>query len=58
MSKNKKGLFQRLVGNKPPQKSTCCCSFELEELPEEDAGSKNKKESSEDMQKDGARDEI
>jgi len=30
----KKGLFERLVGSKRAKKSSCCCSFEIEELPE------------------------
>lgn len=31
----KKGLFGRLVGSKKVKKSSCCGSFELEEIPEE-----------------------
>lgn len=31
----KKGLFARLAGTKKPQKSACCCNFEVEEIPEE-----------------------
>lgn len=39
--KEKKSIFGRLGGNK--KKGSCCCSFELEEIPEED--SKNGDES-------------
>ena len=39
-----KGLFRRLVGSKKAPKSSCCCSVELEELPEENADNKNEKE--------------
>lgn len=31
----KKGFFQRLTGNNKPKKNSCCCSIELEEIPEE-----------------------
>lgn len=31
----KKGLFQRLTGNNKIKKNSCCCSIELEEIPEE-----------------------
>ena len=31
----KKGLFQRLTTVSKPKKSSCCCSIELEEIPEE-----------------------
>ena len=37
----KKGLFDRLNGNKKAKKSSCCGSFEIEEIPEEN---KDKKE--------------
>jgi hypothetical protein len=31
----KKGLFQRLTAFSKPKKNSCCCSIELEEIPEE-----------------------
>lgn len=31
----KKGLFDRLNGNKKTKKSSCCCNFKVEEIPEE-----------------------
>ena len=46
MKNEKKGLFGRLVGDKKTKKSSCCCSFEIEELPEENADNKNEKISS------------
>ena len=48
MSENeKKGLFYRLKDNKKPKKSSCCCNFELEEIPEEKEESKDEKNSKE-----------
>lgn len=44
-SNEKKGLFARLNGIKKPKKSSCCCNFEVEEVPEEGKEDKNKKES-------------
>jgi len=43
MENEKKGLFERLTGNKKVKKSSCCGSFEIEELPEENADNKNDK---------------
>ncbi len=31
----KKGLFARLIGEKKSKKSSCCSSFEIEEIPED-----------------------
>lgn len=39
----KKGLFERLMGNKKAKKSSCCGSIELEEIPEENTDNKNEK---------------
>ena len=44
----KKGLFGRLAGNKNTKKSSCCCNFEVEELPEENSGNKDEKETKKD----------
>ena len=38
----KKGLLERLLGSKKEKKGSCCCNFEVEEIPEEND---NKKES-------------
>ena len=45
MEKEKKGLFERLAGGKKAQKSPCC-SFQIEELPEEMAAKKEGEDSS------------
>lgn len=37
----KKGLFARLTENKKTKKSSCCGSFEFEEIPESDINDKN-----------------
>lgn len=37
----KKGLLGHLTGGKKPKKSSCCGSFEIEEIPEENADNKN-----------------
>ena len=42
----KKGLFYRLRDNKKPKKSSCCCNFELEEIPEEKEENKDEGETS------------
>lgn len=39
----KKGLFARLNGNKNTKKSSCCGSFVIEEIPEEDKEKENEK---------------
>ena len=44
----KKGFFERLFGSKETKKCSCCCNFEVEELPEENTDDKNEKESSKD----------
>lgn len=44
--KKKKGLFSRLVGSNKTKKGSCCCSFEVEEIPDEDADNKDSKDSS------------
>lgn len=31
----KKGLLNRLTAGKKAKKSSCCCNFEIEEIPEE-----------------------
>lgn len=31
----KKGLFKLLIGVKKQKKKSCCCNFEVEEIPEE-----------------------
>lgn len=46
----KKGLFERLVSNKNTIKS-CCCNFEVEEIPEENAENKNENEAKKDKRK-------
>jgi len=45
MEKEKKGIFERLTGGKKAKKSPCCCSFEIEELPEETADKKEGEDS-------------
>lgn len=32
--KEKKGLFERLLGKKKEKKGSCCCNIELEEVPD------------------------
>lgn len=32
----KKGIFTRLNENKKAKKGSCCCNFEVEEIPEEE----------------------
>ncbi|NSW92706.1 MAG: hypothetical protein HPY74_19030 [Firmicutes bacterium] len=39
----KKGLFDRLTGSRKAKKSSCCCNFEIEELPDENTNSKTQK---------------
>lgn len=39
----KKGLFDRLNGNKKAKESSCCCNFEVEEIPEDNNENKNEK---------------
>ena len=39
----KKGLFERLIGSKKVKKDSCCCSFEIEELPENKEYNTNEK---------------
>lgn len=39
---NKKpGFFKKLAGIDKEKKGSCCCNFELEEVPEENAGTEN-----------------
>jgi len=42
--KEKNGIFNVLKGKKKDKKSSCCCSFEIEELPE-DKNDNNTKDS-------------
>jgi len=42
-----KRLLRRLVGNKNSKRS-CCCNFEVEELPEENSDNKDMKETKKD----------
>lgn len=35
MKKDKKGLFERLLGGKKAKSGSCCGGFELEEIPNE-----------------------
>lgn len=44
-NEKKKGLLERLFGSNKDKKGSCCGSFELEELPEENAENKNQKNS-------------
>ena len=37
----KKGLLERLFGNKETKENSCCCNFEVEEIPEENNTDKN-----------------
>jgi len=46
--KEKKGLFQRMMGRKKAKKSPCCGGFEIEEIPEENADTDNEKKAKED----------
>ena len=39
----KKGLFDRLNGIKKAKKKSCCCNFEIEEIPEEKNEKKDEK---------------
>lgn len=39
----KKGLFDHLAGKKKTKKSSCCGSFEIEEIPDENIDDKNEK---------------
>lgn len=39
--KEKMNLFARLTGNKKTKKNSCCCNFEVEEIPEEDKKNTN-----------------
>lgn len=41
----KKGLFERLIGSKKDKKSSCCCSFQIEELPDKNVDNKDSKKS-------------
>lgn len=36
----KKGLFGRLLGTKKPEKSSCCGSFRIEAIPDDEADEK------------------
>lgn len=44
----KKGLFERLAGSKKTKKSSCCGSFQIEEIPEENNDNKSEKKSPKD----------
>ena len=44
----KKGLFARLVENMKTKKSSCCCNFEVEEIPEENNDNKSEEKSTKD----------
>jgi hypothetical protein len=48
--KGKKGLFGRLIGGKKDEKNACC-SFQVIELPEEDFGKNDPKNSSKPKEK-------
>lgn len=39
----KKSLFERLNVNRKSKKSSCCCNFEIEEIPEEQNETKREK---------------
>ena len=43
----KKGLFARLTESKKSKKSSCCGSFEVEEIPDENDNKKDKETSKE-----------
>ena len=45
----KKGLFDRLNGNKKTKKSSCCCNFEIEEIPEKNDDKKSEKSKHEEI---------
>jgi hypothetical protein len=34
-NKNEKGVFELLKGKKKDKKSSCCCGFQIEEIPDE-----------------------
>lgn len=38
----KKGFFERLTGKKKAPKDSCCCSFEIEEIADENDNNKDK----------------
>lgn len=44
----KKGLFEWLAGSKKTKKSSCCGSFQIEEIPEENNDNKSEKKSAKD----------
>ena len=44
----KKGLFARIVENKKTKKSSCCCNFEVEEIPKENNDNKSEEKSPKD----------
>ncbi len=38
--KEKKGLFSKLIDMSKPKQNSCCCGFEIEEIPEEEEAKK------------------
>lgn len=47
----KKGLFERLTGNKDNKKSSCCCCVEIEEIPDENENAEGGKNTGKDKDK-------
>lgn len=45
--KEKKGLFGRLLTPKKDKPGSCCCGFEIEEIPDEDKQKATDKDSKE-----------
>lgn len=34
MGKKKRGMFERIMGRKRAKGTSCCCNFQIEELPD------------------------